>query len=144
MTAGLALGWVLIAGPGCARGYVWTGTWEGRREVVAPETAPSEIQATIERIRVTIREDATFEVVEAGIPRTGNASLSPRRASLQVKEVFGKAVKDRGEGAVAMNQPLVLTLQPDGTAHFTDPGGFHPEPVVLTKRPQPDEGLERN
>lgn len=91
------------------------------------------IHQTLTRVKLTLREDGTFELIEAGLPRAGEAAYGSSEATLQARKFMDRPIERMGSSAEAMNQPMKLRWVGDGTIEFQDPGGFDTSPVVLRR-----------
>jgi hypothetical protein len=105
----------------------WLGTWEGERQGIVREGATGPIAGTLRRVRIEIDADGKFTATELGIARRGSVQFGRERVVLKVEFILDNPVdKPQSE--------LILELQQDGTALYTDTGAGWPSPVRLTKR----------
>jgi len=81
---------------------------------------------TFRRVEVIIKSDGTFLAQEGGIPFSGTVSFSGDTANLKTTRVL-----DRPTDLVT--KAITLTWQGPGRIEYVDPGGFHPDPVILEK-----------
>lgn len=108
----------------------WIGTWEGERQGVVREGATGPVAGTLRRVRVVIDADGKFTATELGIARSGSVRFGRDRLVLTVERIL--------DNPLDKPQPeLVLELQPDGSALYTDTGAGWPSPVRLAKRNPP-------
>jgi hypothetical protein len=111
----------------------WIGTWTGERILENESTIPVEMRTTLKQVKLTIKPDETFELVQAGIPYSGRADLHDKKATIAVTTIFGKPVSDSGEGAVKQNLPIQLTMDSPQYVSLVDPGAFQGGTVRLSK-----------
>ena len=130
------LGPTLLALCGCGGAHQWYGEWQGDLQLVGNRIPDDPVKATINRIRLTLKPDGSFEMVRSGIPETGDFRSGGDRAFLTIKTRFGQPVSLSGPGTQAMNRDLTLDWQKDDSLLFTDPAGFDTHPVLLDRKAQ--------
>ncbi len=129
--AGLAL---VASCMGC-RSSEWSGTWIGYRDLVAPPGANPYVTKTLARIRLEIRPDGTFWMRDGGIDVEGDVSGGSKQRELQVLRVLGREADEKIR--------YRLRRREDGSM-LIEKVGSDQAPVVLRKRSQPSEALERS
>ncbi len=133
----LALGLTLTALVGCeSQSQKWYGDWEGDLQRADPIPG-NDVVTTINKVRLTILPNGTFELLRSGINESGTHRLGKDRAFLTITHVLGRPVGQLGTGAEKMNKDLTAVWQSDGSVLLSDPGGFDERPVRLTRREQP-------
>lgn len=129
----IAFGCLLTGLFGCGASFDWSGQWIGERDLLIQPGTPEDIATTVRRVRLTIKPDGTFELIESGAPRNGLFLASGRSGTLRTLTVFGKPVEQ-------LNEPVPeaeLALNGDGTATLTDPSSPDGKPVILRREAQP-------
>jgi hypothetical protein len=121
---------------GCAVGPGdWVGRWEGRRPIsVEPGQDPS-VAYTLGRVELTIHEDGTFELLEAGMPKAGRGRYWPDRAELRIETLLGRPVE-----VVSMDRRLrVVRIErgKDGIVRFFGDEPINASPLVISKSQRP-------
>lgn len=111
----------------------WYGRWEGDLGRVSSDIPDDPKKRTINLVRIDIKADGTFEMLESGFDKSGTHKLGSEKAFLRVKTLLGRSVESLGPGTQAANQDLILTWQEDGTVLYKDPAGFDEAPVVLRR-----------
>jgi hypothetical protein len=118
---------------GCANHSAkWYGRWEGDLKRAAASAPDDPTKRTIDLLRLDIKPDGTFEVLESGFDKSGTHKLGSEQAFLTVKTILGRPVDEIGGGTKRENKDVVLTWLEDGTIEWRDPAGFG-GPVVLRK-----------
>lgn len=118
---------------GCGTRPDWVGVWQGERPREREPGMDPAIHQTLTRVKLTLREDGTFELIEAGMPREGDAAFGATETTLQARRFMGRPIERMGSSAEAMNQPMKLRWVGDGTIEYRDPAGFDTSPVVLRR-----------
>lgn len=118
---------------GCG-GRAWIGHYEGNRNLPVPEGANRALVRTLGMVRLELKGDGTFVLIEAGNPKTGDYTTSGDTATLRVKTFMDRPIAALGSSAEAMNQPIQLRRRPDGAYEFVDPTGFDSAPIILRKK----------
>jgi hypothetical protein len=118
---------------GCAARPHWAGEWHGERALPLEEGMDPAIHATLVRVRLTLRPDGTFRLIEHGFWKDGDASFGVRAASLTVREFAGRPVAYLGADAQEVNQPIDLRWLGDGAIEFRGHRGSGAPPVVLRR-----------
>lgn len=129
---------VLLGLAGCADTSTWVGTWEGRR-TSAPASADPVIAETLALVRLTIKPDGTFDLLDGGFTASGEASLGRARSQLVVRKVLGSAATlpfDR------KNLNIALERRPDGSILLSG-SAFGVGPVRLQRGSQPTPTPDR-
>lgn len=126
---------------GCGRPPVkWVGIWEGEdKKVVRPGALEDDIAYTLRKVTLTIRSDATFELVRAGIPYAGNVTFGDERCFLKVLNVLDRRVEQVDPTAGSRSWEIRLEMSKDGTASLVDAHSLTAETVVLRKLPPAGE-----
>jgi hypothetical protein len=112
----------------------WYGTWVGELDRADPSMPDNDVKRTVNSIRIEIKPDGTFTMLESGFDKEGTHRLGSRQAFLTVTRMLGRPIEQLGAEAERLNQDLVLTWEPNGTVSFTDPRGFDGGTVVLRRR----------
>lgn len=128
---------------GCGSSERFVGKWQGERDVRAQPGADPYIVKTLSRIRITITDKGTFEMQDAGMPKTGTVRVGSKDgktvAFLKIDAIMDRPLAEQPRTTQDRNsQEIELTLQPDGTATYVDPQGFEEKPVVMKRESQPD------
>lgn len=110
----------------------WVGRWEGDLQRADPSAPDDPTKRTINLLRVDIKPDGTFEMLESGIGKSGTHKLGSERAVLRVTKIMGQPVAEIGGGTERENRQITLTWRDDGTAVYSDPAGFDGD-VLLKK-----------
>ena len=132
------VGLAVFTAQGCSHAAEkWMGDWEGTANRTSPGTPDDEISHAINTIKLSIHPNRTFDLVDAGIAKSGDATLGGDTAFLKIKRILDRPVSSLGSGAVKMNQGIDLKMQSDGSILMTDPWGFDKGPIVLHRSPQP-------
>jgi hypothetical protein len=143
-----ALSAALLTGlSGCASNrFGWTGTFEGN---YALKAKPGEDQYTlnsISKVRVVIKENDTFDLLQGGMQYDGTIHFEDGKAKLKIEKMAGRPIEALGDVAVKMNEPLVLTPVDKDTVTFEDPlgqvrddKGDKVPPLRLKRVPQPGQ-----
>ena len=114
-----------IATSGCAgSNYRWADHWRGNRNLTAQPGFDPVIARTAGMIDLTMKPDGSFELFDAGAPKTGVFRTSGHRAYLTVKTFFGRPIAEQGPSAVKMNREIELSVQNSDTIAYRDPAGF--------------------
>lgn len=113
------------------------GVWEGEFDRVDPSMPNDGKRGTINYLRLTIRRDRTFRMLDAGMPKSGTYRIVNGKALLKTTRVMDRPIEQLGSGARKMNLEMTAELQDDGTLLFMDPGGFDEGYVTLVRRTQP-------
>lgn len=126
---------------GCGRPPVkWVGIWEGQdNKVVRPGALEDDIAYSLRKVSLTIRSDATFELIRGGIPYTGNVSFGDDRCFLKVLQVLDRRVEQVDPTADSRSWEIRLEMQKDGTATLVDAHSLTSDTVVLKKLPPADQ-----
>lgn len=123
---------IMILGLGCAPKFAWVGKWTGNRNLpVKPGDNPA-IVHTIGQVELTFEPSGKFVLVEGGVPKTGYATLSDKEARLKIETFMGKPIAQVG-GREQLEQPVIVSVQKDGTLSLVDPAGFDTRPIVLKR-----------
>lgn len=109
----------------------WVGEWIGTDEALGVRDVDDDIARTLKQVRLTLREDGTFELTKAGIPYTGRVVYGKDRSFLKVDKIFDRRVESLGPATVQANQDMRLDKMSDGTLILTDPSAFEPKPISL-------------
>jgi hypothetical protein len=125
----LALGSLL---GGCSSGFGWEGEWRGNHSLPVKNGENPGLIRTLGQVTVKIRGDR-FEMAEAGVPYTGSVRFEDKRAFLKIETRFDRPIEKEPIEVQKQMKEIELTGNANGTATFRDPGGFLPEPVVLSK-----------
>lgn len=128
-----ALGGILVLVAGCSPSFDWSGSWTGNRNLPTKPGQNPSIAYTIGKVDLTIEPSGRFTLIEGGVPKTGTASLSDQKAELRIETYMDRPIARLGSGAEAMNQPVILRAQKDGSITLVDPTGFDPAPIVLRR-----------
>lgn len=119
---------------GCAPRFDWSGKWVGERPFQDTPKGNPVIAKTIARVELEFQRGGKFVLVEGGVPKAGTATFAGKIARLKVETYMDRPIRRLGEGAEKMNQEiLVEALGPD-SIRLTDPAGFDPEPLVLSRK----------
>ncbi len=115
---------------GCADRGDWVGEWVGRRDIVAPPGADPSVTVSLSTVRLTIKPDGTFQLIEESFDKGGNAILGGETGRLDITTTLGRPVQSLGDEAVTGAGERRLKLKKDGTIQF-ERDGF--EPLVLKR-----------
>lgn len=115
---------------GCGHASI-AGTYVGHRPIPRNDLASEGLKNTVSEVKLTIRDDDTFELVDAGLPKTGDVTYEGKLALLHVKKILGRAVEEEPSDVQARNQPIKLQILPKGKLEFDDPAGFDSKPLEL-------------
>lgn len=118
---------------GCGTRPNWVGEWQGERERERDPGMDPAIHQTLTRVKLTLRQDGTFTLIEAGLPRDGDATYGTTETTLQARKFMDRPIERMGSSAEAMNQPMKLRWVGDGTIEYRDPAGFDTSSVVLRR-----------
>lgn len=128
------LAWV---GAGCNGSAQFQGRWVGERDIPVPEGGDRALAATIGRVRLEIKPNGRFDLVEAGMPKSGRVRYADGRAFLRIERIMHDPIEKLSPHVARENHEIVLTVQRDGTLLYDDPRGFDPEPLVLRRETKP-------
>lgn len=113
---------------------MWEGTWRGQRPLPNVRDNPT-VAATLGRVEVTLHPNGTFDLFEAGLPKSGTFRVEGEEALLKVERFLDRPLSEQGSSAEAMNAEIRLRPLPDGALLYSDPRGFDPAPLRLEKLP---------
>lgn len=80
------------------------------------------------KVKLSLRSDGTFVLIEAGLPRKGTFSTSGKSANLVVTEKLGRAVRGNERESI-----IELQMTSSGDLEMNDPGAFIKTPVKLRR-----------
>ncbi len=110
---------------GCTQSTHYTGHWRGHHDLPGSSTDPRIY--TVGKIDLTIYDSGKFDLVQAGMNRTGRVSYQNGSALLQVEEVQGRPLAAQGN-AEELNKPIEIQLvEGDQGLRYFDPSA--PEPI---------------
>jgi hypothetical protein len=112
--------------------FQWEGTWRGQRPIPNAGDNPT-VAATLGRVEVTLHPNGTFDLFEAGLPKSGSFRVHEGVALLKVDRFLDRPIADQGSAAEAMNEELRLAPLKDGALLYSDPRGFDREPIRLER-----------
>lgn len=138
MKAGLALGvGALVAGLACAPSFRFAGDWRGHRDIEVKPGEDAAMLRTISRIDLKIEPDGHFDMVDAGMPKSGRVRYGDGKAFLEVKTLMNRPIEEAGPGVQRQNREIELTPDGPDALLFHDPAGFDPGPIRLERQSQP-------
>lgn len=114
--------------------FQWEGAWRGERPIPKEIDDPV-IARTLARVEVTLHANGTFDLFEAGIPKSGVYRIVGGEALLKVKEFLNRPIAEQGSSAEAMNEEIRLKALPEGALLYSDPRGFDAAPIRLERLP---------
>lgn len=117
---------------GCG-GRAWIGQYEGNRNLTVPEGANPALIRTMGMVRLELKADGTFVLIEGGNPMTGDYITSGDEASLRVKTFMDRPIDAMGTAAEAMRRPITLRRKTDGSIEFSDPSAFEGAPITIRR-----------
>lgn len=117
---------------GCG-GRAWVGHYEGNRNLAVPEGANRALVRTLGMVKLELKGDGTFVLIEAGNPKTGDYTTAGDEATLRVKTFMDRPIAALGSSAEAMNQPIKLRRRGSESFELVDPTGLDGSPIVLRK-----------
>jgi hypothetical protein len=130
----MAVAWVMACSLiACGPGHDWVGEWRGNRNLPVPEGSTPEMAHMVGDVRLILRNDGTFTLTEAGMPKHGFYSTSGDRAMLKVRRILDKPIEMLGSGAEQMNLPIEVTWVGHDTLRINDPGAFIKAPITLQR-----------
>jgi len=137
ITISLAVG---LASLGCTGTRSnWVGTWTGENPELVKPGMTDDIANTLRRVTLELRPDGTFDLVQAGVPFSGNVSYGDDRCFLKITTMFERRIDAMGPNAAEANKEIRVERQPDGSVLLVDPTSFHDSPIKLTRKAQPSE-----
>lgn len=134
---GLILIWFGVVLSACNGSAQFQGSWRGDRDIPVPPGKDTALAATIGRVRLEIKPNGTFTLVEAGMPKFGRVRYADGNAYLRIERIMHDPIEKLSPSVARENHEIVLRLQRDGTLLYHDPRGFDPEPLVLRRETKP-------
>ncbi len=120
---------------GCgSNSFNYVGTWEGRREGKTPQGADPLVMNTLLKIKIVINPDGTFDMFEAGLPKSGNVYFGTEQATLRVTRIMDEPIAEYLKNQEDKQIEIALKPQKDGTVLYEDPNGFDVNPVILSRQ----------
>ncbi|HRF60185.1 MAG TPA: hypothetical protein PLH94_09765 [Fimbriimonadaceae bacterium] len=126
------MAWIMAFALGCG-GRSWTGQYEGNRDLAVPQGANPALIRTMGMVRLDLRPDGTFTLIEGGNPMTGDYTTSGDEATLRVKTFMDRPIAAMGSAAEAMKRPVTLRRQADGSIELRNPSAFEGARVTIRR-----------
>lgn len=86
------------------------------------------------KVRLTLRADGTFVLVQMGLPREGDALYNMDHVTLRVLRFVDRPVGSTSSDAQNLHPDLTVRMQPDGTLLLEDPSEMVGRTVRLVRQ----------
>ncbi|MHB8635319.1 MAG: hypothetical protein ACYC96_02485 [Fimbriimonadaceae bacterium] len=131
MVAGLC-----VAACGPRHDFAYNGSWIGHRKLTPKPGTDAQVVNEASRLTLTLRDDGTFTMIDAGIKKGGDYHIEGDHAVLNVETILDQPMDRQEPDVQARNVPITLT--PTGkNLKFFDSAGFDPGGLMLERTDTP-------
>jgi len=129
------LGTLCFFALGCGSGnqFNFQGNWLGHRQVNAQPGANSALLNTVSEVKLSIKDNGTFTLVDAGIPKNGDFHQDGDKGSLVITSIMNEPISQQPADVQASNVSINLTPQKNGSILLFDPKGFDSAGITLSR-----------
>lgn len=130
----LILGTLGCGGPDQAK---WVGHWKGSAELPpGVDSATNPFMAnTLRLVKLEIRPDRTFVLVQQGVPLSGSVSIQRDSAQLLVERAMDRKLERHEPPSITSTRTIKLTWRKPGneepSLELRDPAIASSEPIIL-------------
>ncbi len=112
----------------------YVGLWIGHVKVERQPGDTDAVLNTLGLIQLTIHRTGKFDLLESGVPRSGDYEQYPDFGKLVTKDIMGKSLATQPADVRAQNGDIKVILQPSGTLLFEVSGSSNAAGIELHRR----------